>query len=173
MNDKIRENLEFYQYFKSEKVDMDYQYFRRSYCHQIFGNNDLVHITDGSFSTAYEHIFIQIEYCDLMKSYLTNGILNLISETTFEVPALIWTDSKVKIIELIYAVYFSGVFNHGKAEIKEITEYFQKVFSVDLNNQSRTFYDIKARKCNKTKFMDELKVNLMERIKNTENDLFL
>ncbi len=84
-----------------------------------------------------------------------------------------WTTSKTDLIELIYALHASGTFNNGKADIKEIAEYFQHIFNVELGQYNRVFYDIRARKINKTKLLDNLKENLIRRIKETDNELFM
>src|SRR5690606_10371144 len=87
--------------------------------------------------------------------------------------ALRWTTSKVDLIELTYSLHASGVFNNGRADIKEIAEYFQVMFDVELGQYNRFFYDIRGRKINKTKFVDFLKEALLRRIKEADNQLFI
>ncbi|WP_430981309.1 RteC domain-containing protein [Sphingobacterium faecium] len=81
-----------------------------------------------------------------------------------------WTASKSDLIESIYALHSSGVFNNGKADLKEIAEYFQEVFDLELGQYNRVFFDIRARKNNKTKFLDALKDSLVKRINDTYNE---
>jgi len=69
-----------------------------------------------------------------------------------------WTDSKVNLIELAYALYCKGCFNHGKAEIKQIIELLEQVFQIDLGNFYGVFQqNIRLRKLkSSTEFLDQL-----------------
>ena len=39
-----------------------------------------------------------------------------------------WTGSKVALIELLYALHSEKVFNNGTSDLKDIAEYFEKIF---------------------------------------------
>ena len=75
-----------------------------------------------------------------------------------------WTFSKAALTELIYALKATGVFNDGKADLKTIVRYFEKVFSVELGNVSRTHQELLNRKSSQTIFLDELKQKMEELI---------
>jgi hypothetical protein len=70
---------------------------------------------------------------------------------------LTWTVSKVFLIELIYALYLFGAFNHGKATLKEIILYFENIFNIDLGaNPSKAYFEMRGRK-QRTSFLERLR----------------
>ena len=58
--------------------------------------------------------------------------------------------------ELIYALHAKGVFNNGNADIKLIAKTFESALNIDLGDFYHTFMELKARKMNRTKFLDIL-----------------
>jgi hypothetical protein len=76
-----------------------------------------------------------------------------------------WTGSKVALIELMYALHTEGVFNNGAADLKDIAEYFEHIFEIDLGQYRRAFLEIRARKSDKTKFITALNDALLKRWK--------
>ncbi len=87
---------------------------------------------------------------------------------TLSKPTLSWTDSKTGLIELAYAFQSAGVFNNGKVELKEIVDYLQLVFNINLNNYPRTFQEILSRKTGYTNLLDKLRDKLLLRIQQIE-----
>ena len=75
-----------------------------------------------------------------------------------------WTGSKTNLIELVYALQSSGSINSGTADIKEIALMLERVFNIDLGNYYQTFTEIRSRKSNPTKFIDNLKESLINRL---------
>lgn len=71
-----------------------------------------------------------------------------------------WTGTKSALTELIYALYYSNVFNNGNVEIKEIVRAFQEALHFDLGDVYKTYSEIKSRKLRRTKFLEELAVSL-------------
>lgn len=81
-----------------------------------------------------------------------------------------WTDKKVALVELIYALFCSNSLNDGDAEIREITEAFENLFSVDLGDVYHAFSEIRDRKIEPTKFLDLLKDSLLNKIKESKDN---
>jgi Asp-tRNA(Asn)/Glu-tRNA(Gln) amidotransferase C subunit len=79
-----------------------------------------------------------------------------------------WTGSKVALIELLYALHTEGVFNNGTSDLKDIAEYFENVFNIDLGQYHRAFLEIRMRKSDQTKFLNALKEKLVKRMENTD-----
>ena len=76
---------------------------------------------------------------------------------------------KIDFFFFFYALHESKVFDNGQADIKEITHVFEKAFQIDLgDNITRSFIDIKNRKTDQTRFLNQLQVALETKI---ENDL--
>lgn len=72
-----------------------------------------------------------------------------------------WTDSKAALIELLYALQRKGSINHGEVELKDIAQFFETVFGIDLGNYYRTFQEIRIRKSGRTNYLDQLKKVLL------------
>ena len=70
--------------------------------------------------------------------------------------SLKWTASKTALTELIYALYSHGVFNNGNTDIKLIAKTFEEAFNIELGDFYHAFMELKARKINRTKFLDSL-----------------
>ncbi|MDH5827309.1 RteC domain-containing protein [Sphingobacterium faecium] len=172
---KLTKNKFFYNYFKSNSSQLDNHFFRRI-DHDLFilSGGYLLEI-DKNKNTPTVHLFVQMEAYEMLRHYLKKKIKKLGTKeisTPKSSKLLKWTTSKIDLIESIYALHAAGVFNNGKADLKDIAEYFQQIFDIDLGQYNRVFYDIRSRKNNKTKFVDSLKDALSKRIKDTDNELF-
>lgn len=82
--------------------------------------------------------------------------------------ALRWTDTKAALTEFIYAVFATGSFNNGRATIKQIADFFQKNFGIDLGNYYRTIQEIRIRKSGQTNYTDRLKKALVQYMDETD-----
>ena len=69
---------------------------------------------------------------------------------------MLWSGSKTALVELIYALYASGDLNHGTSDISSITSSFEDYFNIKLDNIYKTYSEIKARKNNRTKYLETL-----------------
>lgn len=74
-----------------------------------------------------------------------------------------WTGSKISLYELIYSLCSTSVLNDGNCDINELTELFEQIFNIRLDDIYRGFQDIKLRS-NPTKFLDLLKEALLRKI---------
>lgn len=173
---KLRKRRCWYNYYKSSATSMDHLLFKRADQHHFLLADSYIIDVDKYSSTAFVHIFAQIEAYEMLRHYLKKKIKNLdLSKKQALSPSastVKWTAAKADLIELIYSLHAAGVFNHGRAEIKEIADCFQTEFDIDLGQYNRVFLDIRSRKTNKTKFMDGLKRSLIKRMERTENQLF-
>ena len=89
---------------------------------------------------------------------LQADIIRLMKATSPEISpsvSLYWTHTKTDLTELIYTLYAVGVFNKGKATIKDITRFFEEALQINLGNTSVTFQEILRRK-ESTAFLDRL-----------------
>ena len=77
---------------------------------------------------------------------------------------LVWTGPKTALTELIYALFSNGTINHGAADINTLTASFEDFFNIKLDNIYKTYTEIKARKSSKTKFLEELTLNLQQKM---------
>lgn len=155
----ITRHQEFYYYFLSMEENMDEKYFSRS------NASKRTIILDDRFSTMYDMRLSKIQCNERIKNYLLSAIQRIESPSSLPINAsLTWTGSKTDLIELIYALQASGVFNQSSADVKQIATYFENAFNVTLGNFYRIFQDIRIRKTGQANFISHLRTVLIKRI---------
>ncbi|MNS85629.1 RteC protein [compost metagenome] len=155
----------FYRYYRSGRSDRDEEYFIRGKINYRDGLNSYVFEIDHQFSTYYDSKVARIMANELIYNYLItkinpeepSGSLLHNPESTKDI---FWTDSKNALIELIYALYASGVISHGKIGIRKITLVFQILFRIPLGDIHHSFHRMKDRAGTRTSFLDHLKLSL-------------
>lgn len=75
-----------------------------------------------------------------------------------------WTGSKADATELGYSIRDSGVLNHGNVDVKEIMNFIEVSFDIDLGDYYRTYVAIKSRKKDRTPFLNKLIESLIRRM---------
>ena len=149
---------EFYHYFLSGADENDEAYFSRR------GASTATVAFDERFSARYDHILSRIRCAELVRSYILTGIQKI--ENPDPAPAtsaLTWTGAKTDLVELIYALQASEVFNKGNAGVKQIASQFESMFNVSLGNYYRVLPEIRQRK-NQTNFLDTIKAQLTKKL---------
>jgi len=169
-------NLTFYQYYRNNSTYLDDKYFLR-------GRHDIETIvdnfyfeTDPLFSTSHDFKVAKILANELLKIYLTNRLNEMDRDVQRKncnpIPPeerLSWTGTKRSLVEFIYAVEASGDFNKGTADIKSIASYFENVFNVDLGDYYHIYMEIKGRKINQIRYLENL-IRLLKKRMDEEND---
>lgn len=167
--------LEFYQYYRTGNTYLDYKYFQRGKFDIKLALDNFYFETDTTFSTSHDFKVAQILANDLIQLYLENQLIMIENKDTSEKSQrkpntkLMWTGSKVALTELLYALHSEGVLNNGTVDLKDIAEYFEYVFEIDLGQYRRTFLEIRARKSDKTKFIKALNEALLKRMDNSDD----
>lgn len=155
----LAQHEEFYQYVLSEVDVNDESYFSR------VGVSAKTVAFDERFSTKYDHILSRIRCAEMVRSYVLAGIQKIENPRPETVTsALTWTGAKTDLVELIYALQASEVFNKGNAGVKQIASQFETMFKVSLGNYYRVFQEIRLRKRGQTNFIDALKLVLEKKI---------
>lgn len=167
-------NLEFYKYYRTGSTYLDKYYFVREK-HNIKLSLDTFYFeADHRFTTSHDYKVAKVMAHDLIQVYLENELANLYKINTSEKSQhnhnlkQCWTGSKVALVELIYALHSEGVFNNGSSDLKDIVEYFESVFDIDLGQYRRVFLEIRGRKSDRTKFLNALNKVLIKRMDNTD-----
>lgn len=169
--------LEFYKYYRSGSTYLDYKYFLRSKFDIKMSLSSYYFETDTSFSTSHDFKVAKILANDLIQLYLENQLVMIDNKDNGEKSQrkpnlkMIWTSPKVALIELLYALHTEGVFNNGAADLKDIAEYFEHIFEIDLGQYRRTFLEIRTRKTDRTKFITSLNANLLKRMDDTDEGI--
>lgn len=146
-------NLEFYKYSMSGSTFLDAHYFtRQNKHHKSFDR-------DENFSNGYDTKLAKILANELVKK----DVFKLIDHLDSVYPVLTWTGSKTDLIELIYGLQATNVFNNGNVEIKTIASAFESVFGIELGNYYRVFQDIRLRKSGQTNFLDQMRTKLSQK----------
>ncbi|MGV8963389.1 MAG: RteC domain-containing protein [Candidatus Saccharimonadaceae bacterium] len=153
-------NIDFYKYYRSNNSFLDERFFVRGK-HDIKLWLDTIYFeTDQSFSISHDYKVAKIIANDLIQVYIEN---QLNTKTSNNAP-LNWTGNKTALTELIYALYSLGVFENGNVDIKLISKTFEKTFNIDLGDFYHTFMELKSRKINRTKFLDNLRDALIKKM---------
>jgi hypothetical protein len=162
------DNRDFYTYYRMGYTHHDELFFvRGAYDWKIC---PAVNHFDGIFSTSGDGKLAELMAYELLLKYI-DGMLNPSVKFT-ESPTLAasrpaagntlqCTASLTDVVELGYALHANGFFNNGKASIKNVMDFLSTVLQKDLTNRRRLFFQIRERKGNATKYLDELKADLI------------
>lgn len=169
-------NIDFAHYMELGHTYLDHQLFTRNYRNNFPFTPMVNYFQFPEFSTSHDMLWAKIKAMHRFIHYLRNCLEELKPGKTFSGPGkkhsvLLWTSSKTALIELIYALYSDGAINHGGADLSVITSSFEDFFNIKLDNVYKTYTEIKARKGSKTKFLEELILNLQQKI-NREDSVF-
>jgi len=168
-------NLDFYKYYRTGSNYLDHKYFTRGKFDVKLALDSFYFEVDHTFSTSHDFKVAKILAHDLIQVYLEDKLLMMENREPKEKSQVnpkvkqTWTGSKVALIELLYALHTEGVFNNGNSDLKDIAEYFENIFNIDLGQYHRAFLEIRMRKSDQTKFLNGLKEKLVRRMENTDD----
>ncbi|WP_298137064.1 RteC domain-containing protein [Flavobacterium sp.] len=168
-------NLDFYRYYRTGSSYLDHKYFVRGKFDVKLALDSFYFEADHTFSTSHDFKVAKILAHDLIQVYLEDKLLIMENKDPKEKSQVqpkvkqTWTGSKVALIELLYALHTEGVFNNGTSDLKDIAEYFENVFNIDLGQYHRAFLEIRMRKSDQTKFINSLREKLTKRMENTDD----
>lgn len=158
-------DMDFYRYYRSGRTDRDHEFFRRGHLHSPTVLDSFYFEMDKEYSTYYDHLAARFIAQDLLYTYILSRIdpdAPLLFGN-FDIPEDVkWTGTKNALIELIYALYISGVLSDGKIGVRRISMLFQGIFKIPLGDIHHAFHRMKDRAGKRTIFMDQLKNSLEE-----------
>ncbi len=166
------EYREFYSYYRSGSSLFDNHFFVRGQTDTFLATINTRVITYPEFNTSHDYVLSKIKAFELVLQYIDHEIKNIIRKgiETDKIQKvgietdLFWTENKVSLIELIYALHSSGAINKGKFDIKHLSTIFEKIFHIELGNIYRSFTEIRIRKKERTKFLDYLRDRLLNKM---------
>jgi len=168
----FRENKELYRYSRTGNDSLDDKYFIRTKYNPRLMLDSVYFQADPRFSTSHDYKMAQILANEEIKAFLEEKLETLKKNPT--PPRALkkqkWTGSKVELVELIYALHTEGVINDGASGLKEMVNFFESVFAVDLGQFNRVFLEIRNRKSERTKFLNTLKNKLIIRMDNADEN---
>jgi hypothetical protein len=115
INENFERNRDFYAYFRSGACHHDEYYFTRNGNAFIIYNGFLKGI-DSDFSTGFDLLVAIYMSNEKLVNFLNGKIIESDNNTAVpvlaaELPKIVWTDSKLALIEIIYALKAKGSFN--------------------------------------------------------------
>ena len=170
-------NIDFYKYCRSQRTDLDKQYFLR-YQPDVEMYFDCHYFErDRKFSTGFDLKVATILANDMLSNYLNAELVkedlpnnHQFDNSNLQKVKAKWTGSKVALVELIYAFNTSKCINNGKSDLKRMTSYVENLFDIDLGDVYRTFIEIRNRKGNRVQCLDDLRNKLIARMDEVDND---
>lgn len=158
----------FYNYYQTGQTNLDNLYFRKGH-YDIYSAAQCDFLNkDASFSTMHDSSVAEILADDHLKQYLSDEIELLSEKLHFKLTSIIeeqrlqWTESKVALVELIYALYASKCLNNGNSNLKDIAFCCEILFNIEIGDFYRIFLEIRNRKKNRTLFLDKLKEKIIK-----------
>lgn len=157
----------FYSYYQSGETKYDSQYFTRTGYDILSDPHGSSMDKDTSFSTLHDSSVARILANARLLQYLSGEIdklsdaLHLKITSIVESKQLQWTDSKVALVEFIYALYASRCFNNGNTSLKDIAFCCETLFHIEIGDFYRIFLEIRNRKKSRTQFLDKLKEQII------------
>ncbi|GAB3351010.1 RteC domain-containing protein [Arachidicoccus ginsenosidivorans] len=160
---------QFYNYYRTEKTYHDLAYFSKSAADkEMLPPEEIIDSDSASFIgsvysfkrakfIALERLIEQIHF-DI--HCLNHPQLELVKSSELR-----WTDSKVALIELAYAIQSKGALNNGNSDVKTIISGLQHLFQIDLGNYYAVYnQNIRLRKKNRTDYLSQLMGALEKRM---------
>lgn len=165
------EQAEFYSYYRREATYLDHKIFvRNSYDLKMklsFGFYNF----DTSFTTSHDHMIARFLASQKLDQYLKKQLENISDSPTVKtLSPLVWSASKVGLIELVYALYQMRCFNGGNIELSEVIKFVERSLDTDLGNFHKTIFEIRTRKQGPTKFLHLVSDHLNQHFMNTEGE---
>jgi hypothetical protein len=172
----LNDNKELFSYYRSNATLFDEIYFVRKEPDSwlLLGLDE--YENDLDFTTFYDHKISKIIAFDFLSEFIKESINKLEQKNELskinlrDKGDLIWTGSKVSLVELLYALQSTGSFNNGSIGIKDLANELQALFNVDMGNYYRAFQEIRIRKSSRTSFMDQLKIRLIKRMDDSDEN---
>lgn len=168
-------NAEFIQYYRSGKTILDELYFLRDR-HEIELNFESFYFErDPKFSTHFDFKVAKLLANDMLAAYLNCKLLKLkyqIESNDFTYGFQSnenWTDKKVALVELIYAIHAEESVNNGNIELKTLAAIFEKMFNVDLSDLYHIYLEIRSRKADRTIYLSKLIKSLNKRMEEADS----
>jgi len=144
----FRENESFYQYYRENANYMDESYYLQEADTPDLAIDEYGGVLDKQLCTASSYKIARIIALERLQQYLNNELAKTEGGAGLPTPQYQckWTGSKVALIELMYALAYSGMINNGQIQIKELADVLEDVFQTKLGNYYRTRQEMYSRK---------------------------
>lgn len=170
----FHQNMDFFRYYSSGSIFLDDTLFVRGKYDLRLIHDEYSLMLDPLFCTVHSYKVAKIMAYELLQNYLSqvmDRVEHRQSSLERGIPVnytIHWTASKTDLIELLYALQTTGVFNNSQADVKKIARFLESIFNLNLGNYYRVFQEIRIRKKNRTSFLDKMKETLLRRMDETD-----
>lgn len=163
-NDKFFERHKLlYSYFKlGRDTEDELLYLRKADCVPLYPAHETRDI-DTVFCTVNSSILAKLLAFELVNEYLSEEIEKIREKNTGahalsgpQTPRVVWTDSQVDFVELVYALYARGSVNHGNITVKELMASLQHAFNLHVEHYYRIYAELSLRKKSRTPYIRSL-----------------
>lgn len=171
LKEDFSEDSDFYNYYRRNATYLDYKYFTRK-------SNDLkmkqslnLYDLDEEFTTSQDFKIALMKANEMFHNYLLEEIDKIDrpqGSSNIAKTKILWTSSKVSLLEVLYSLHISQCFNSGNIDFIEVVREAEKNLGINLGNFYKTLGEIKNRKYNRTKFLQMLTDNLNKSILENE-----
>lgn len=170
INKFFSQNKDFVSYMEQSHKYLDPEFFTRNNLDNFPFAPTINYYMYPEFSTSHDMLWAMIQamykfihYIREQLQKLQPGNKNFQAEK--QPKLLLWTGSKTALIEVIYALYADGALNHGNVEISTIISAFEDFFNTNLDQGYKTYYELKSRKGDKTKYLHQLVLKLENKMR--------
>jgi len=173
----FRRDLVFYNYYRTDKTHQDAVFFTRrpdgAVPYSAIPPEALIDCyCDGNADYCYKLAKIQAH--ERLIGYIEEELSSLREpeDTSYVSPyrKLKWTDTDVRLTELVYALQAAGSINHGTAKVKEIMSTFEYFFQVKVSNCYNAFTKNIQNRKDPAAYINILRKSLEHRIAQCGND---
>ncbi|MDV7188474.1 RteC domain-containing protein [Lutibacter sp. TH_r2] len=173
LNFRECKHQDFLSYYRSNQKKLDHIYFIRGVSQLELFLDFSNQFIDPEFNTSHDFLVTKIIAQDLQIEFYKKQLQELkkkkfnnkqVKEKSNVLNDLQWTGTKTELTELLYALNATGVLKNGEAEMKKLVEICKELFNLDLGNIYKTYGEIKAREKEPTKFLDLMKIRLLQKM---------
>jgi len=170
INKFFSQNNDFVNYMEQSHNYIDHQFFTRNNLDNFPFAPTINYYQYPEFSTSHDMLWAKIQAMYRFIHYIREKLQKLqpgnkVLYSERQPKLLLWSGSKTALIELIYALYADGSLNHGTVEISTIISSFEDFFNIKLDQGYKTYSEIKARKGERTKFLNQLILQLENKMR--------
>ncbi len=170
INKFFSQNKDFVNYMEQSHNYMDPQFFTRNNLDNFPFAPTINYYQYPEFSTSHDMLWAMVQAMYKFIHYIRDKLHKLQPDNKVlyaekQPKLLLWSGSKTALVELIYSLYADGALNHGNVEISTIISSFEDFFNTKLDQGYKTYSEIKARKGDRTKYLNRLILKLESKMR--------
>jgi len=174
INKFFSQNKDFVNYMEQSHNYMDPQFFTRNNLDNFPFAPTINYYQYPEFSTSHDMLWAMVQAMYKFIHYIRDKLHKLqpdnkVLYTEKQPKLLLWSGSKTALVELIYSLYADGALNHGNVEISTIISSFEDFFNTKLDQGYKTYSEIKARKGDRTKYLNQLILKLENKMRRDDS----